>query len=168
MRVWGRNGQLVAEKAMQSGPLCSSKMWSCVPGEIGSHWGILKKFLTRVDLFKNTYGYYMEEGLTGGQPERSLSQESVWEVVLCVLQSCEVLGTNWPELWGLGDKLTRLFVSDKMEARKGRARRWYSGSAFSNWVHCGAFDLRLGRLKTWRTITNSTLDWICSVWKMSK
>lgn len=66
------------QKKPCSQDLCAlPKMWSCVPGEIGSHWGILKTFLTRVDLFKNTYGYYMEEGLTGGQPERSLSRESV-------------------------------------------------------------------------------------------
>lgn len=95
------------QKKPCSQDLCAlPKMWSCVPGEIGSHWGILKKFLTRVDLFKNTYGYYMEEGLTGGQPERSLSQESVWEVVLCVLQSCEALGTNYPSIcvWQDGGK----------------------------------------------------------------
>lgn len=32
------------------------------------------------------------------------------------------------------------------------------GSGFSNWIDCSALDLRLGRMKIWRTTMNSTLD----------
>lgn len=46
----------------------------CVPGEMGSHLGILKKDLHHICLLQNKYGCCMEEGLMGGQPERSLSR----------------------------------------------------------------------------------------------
>lgn len=130
-------------------------MWDSIPGEVGSHWGILKKFLHHICLQQNKYGYCVEEGLIGGQPERYLSRnlcEKWWH------GRSRAMGTNWP------GNLCLMRWREEREERKDDVQ----GSQFNNQIDCGALDLKLARLKVWRTIMNSTLDWICSVWKMSK
>lgn len=95
----------------------------------------------------------MDKCLTGGQPERRVSQN---------LGENQHGGSRVVRSQGQIDWSLRVWWNVE---RRGTC----DGQRFgcSSWVGHGALYLPWGRMKIWRTIMKSTLDWVCCVWKMS-